>query len=307
MLAYHEQPWWGNANGKPAIIAHRAGCGEAPENTIAALKHSLKAGASIISIQVRNTKDGIPIIAQMDGLYRLIGEDKNISELTFDEIPPLADKIIPYVDITAEIDTTSYDQEGREIPTFKSFLYAFVEADPEKKAALLVEPFQADPKLLARIAFDINTVGISDRVILGNTMKSPIIDLCVDAFPDNMILLSIPQILMLGIMYFFGLLSADKVPKNRAIVCSYKIKRQAEMVNPWPLGWRLFYILMVFLLSLFVYRKRFIDFVQKNGCPVSFFILNDEEDWIAVQKLGVRAIMTDYPDKCNQFITRTQL
>eukprot|EP01025_Chloroclados_australasicus_P019910 TRINITY_DN2093_c0_g1_i2.p1 TRINITY_DN2093_c0_g1~~TRINITY_DN2093_c0_g1_i2.p1 ORF type:complete len:433 (+),score=21.81 TRINITY_DN2093_c0_g1_i2:1298-2596(+) len=304
-MEYSQKPWWGDVKGKPVVIAHRAGCGEAPENTIAALRHSLRQGASIVQVEVVKTKDGTPIIAQSDNLYRLTGENKNISELTIDEIPPLADKIPPYMDICVEIDTTDQDEDGKKIPSLRSFLKAFAEEDKDKKAALFVEPFKLDKELIARIAQDINEVGIGSRVIVGHPFDDKIQDLCIQAFPDAEILLTFPQIVRLGVMYFFGLLSSDKVPRNRVINCFFKIKRKAEMTNKLPFMVKLFLSFMIFLLSLFVYRKSFAEFVQQNGCPISFFVLNDEEDWVAAQQLGARAVLTDFPKQCQEFIKKS--
>lgn len=44
------------------VISHRGAAGLAPENTIEALRAGLKAGADILEIDVRLTKDGIPVL-----------------------------------------------------------------------------------------------------------------------------------------------------------------------------------------------------------------------------------------------------
>ncbi len=65
------------------VVAHRGSSGTAPENTLAAYKEAIDAGASMIEVDVQITKDN-QIIAYHD--YYPAGLDKKVSELYFDEI-----------------------------------------------------------------------------------------------------------------------------------------------------------------------------------------------------------------------------
>ena len=87
----------------PLIIAHRGASAEAPENTLAAFRRAVALKADAIELDVRVTRDGIPVVFHDDNLRRLTGtrgrlsgkawaELKRLRVLESDEgIPRLAD------------------------------------------------------------------------------------------------------------------------------------------------------------------------------------------------------------------------
>lgn len=72
----------------PLIIAHRGGAKEAPENTIAALKWALDLKVGCIEIDVRLSKEGIPVVLHDPSAARMLGIDKSpeICSLTLSQI-----------------------------------------------------------------------------------------------------------------------------------------------------------------------------------------------------------------------------
>lgn len=72
----------------PLIIAHRGASKEAPENTLAAIKRGLALKADYIEIDVRLSKDGIPIVLHDPSASRMIGVKGSppIRQLTLDQI-----------------------------------------------------------------------------------------------------------------------------------------------------------------------------------------------------------------------------
>ncbi len=48
--------------GRPLVVAHRGGCGLAPENTLAACGRAIALGADAVEIDVRLTADGQPVL-----------------------------------------------------------------------------------------------------------------------------------------------------------------------------------------------------------------------------------------------------
>lgn len=54
----------------PKIIAHRGASGDAPENTLAAIRLAATAGATWIEIDVNVSRDGIPVLHHDDDLTR---------------------------------------------------------------------------------------------------------------------------------------------------------------------------------------------------------------------------------------------
>lgn len=74
------------AEKKPYITAHRGCSNAAPENTIPAINIAIEAGVDFIEIDVRETKDGVPVLLHDENLVRTCGINKNIWDVYWDEI-----------------------------------------------------------------------------------------------------------------------------------------------------------------------------------------------------------------------------
>ena len=71
------------------VAAHRGGALEAPENTLASLRHAIEVGAEFAEMDVQQAKDGTVVVVHDPNLKRLAGVDQNVGELTFAELPRL--------------------------------------------------------------------------------------------------------------------------------------------------------------------------------------------------------------------------
>ena len=72
-----------------AVMAHRGGSLEAPENTLESFKYALEIGSDIIETDIQLSSDGIPYIFHDDDLKRIPGIEKNFNELLAFEIDEL--------------------------------------------------------------------------------------------------------------------------------------------------------------------------------------------------------------------------
>eukprot|EP01023_Acetabularia_acetabulum_P037444 TRINITY_DN3551_c0_g1_i2.p2 TRINITY_DN3551_c0_g1~~TRINITY_DN3551_c0_g1_i2.p2 ORF type:complete len:303 (-),score=54.24 TRINITY_DN3551_c0_g1_i2:1004-1912(-) len=296
--------WWGDVKGKPVIIAHRCGCGEAPENTVTACRQALKNGASIIQVEVMPAKDGTPIVAQQDDLKRLTGKNLKLSELSVKEIPPLQQQYSSYLPgLLPEFDTTKYSEEEIQIPTLKMLLEAFAEADAHQKSMLFVEPFQYDVKFIALIAQDINQVGIGERIIVGHPRDASVQKKIIELFPDSQILLTSNQCLWMAFQFRMGLLGPEKVPQNRVFNMYYPSEDFSEAIRNYVpfLMWILFSFIGYFS-KVLVFQKDFVEFIQKHGCPITAYVVNNEKEWKSLAEMGVKGILTDYPERFKNFL-----
>lgn len=68
------------------VIGHRGAAGVAPENSLEALRAGLKAGADILEIDVRLTKDEVPVVVHDFHTLRTHHHVSIISQLTFIEL-----------------------------------------------------------------------------------------------------------------------------------------------------------------------------------------------------------------------------
>lgn len=98
------------------IVGHRGVAGHAPENTLRAFQQALKLGLTHVEMDVRLTKDAVPVIMHDATVAKLTHGNEPISELSLQEVRALK---VP---------------SGREIPTLVQVLDLV-----DRKLALLIE------------------------------------------------------------------------------------------------------------------------------------------------------------------------
>jgi glycerophosphoryl diester phosphodiesterase len=76
-------------NHLPLIIAHRGASAVAPENSLAAFRAAIEAGADGIEFDVRIAKDGVPIVFHDSTLKRMTRREGRTSNFTSDELAEL--------------------------------------------------------------------------------------------------------------------------------------------------------------------------------------------------------------------------
>jgi glycerophosphoryl diester phosphodiesterase len=69
-----------------SVGAHRGGSMRMDSNTISAFEHALEAGADILEMDLRLTKDGVPVVFHDPRLPRLHGHERAIADLTLEEL-----------------------------------------------------------------------------------------------------------------------------------------------------------------------------------------------------------------------------
>ena len=106
---------------QPWAIGHR-GCLYEPENTIAAVERADSFGADYAEIDVKLSKDGIPMVIHDDSLRRLAGISDKVENMTAAQLE--------------ELTITSNGKQGK-IPTFEDMIQAVQHM--ENKIGLLVE------------------------------------------------------------------------------------------------------------------------------------------------------------------------
>lgn len=71
------------------IIGHRGAAGYAPENTLPSIKLAIELGANAIEIDLRQTKDGIPVALHDSDVERTTDSCGSISDYTFKDLQKL--------------------------------------------------------------------------------------------------------------------------------------------------------------------------------------------------------------------------
>ncbi len=79
-------------NQQPVLIAHRGGVitAETPECSIAAIRLAKQQGYAMVELDIRQSKDNVPIVFHDDNMKKACGIDKSINDLNADEIVKIA-------------------------------------------------------------------------------------------------------------------------------------------------------------------------------------------------------------------------
>ncbi len=135
------------------IVGHRGAAAHAPENTIAAIELAIELGANTIEIDLRQTKDGVPVALHDSGVDRTTDGDGDISDLTFEDI--------------RKLDAGSWFDEkysGEKIPSLQEVI------DALSDTTILIIEFKGGlgeyDKIEERTIQIVQDSDISDRVIL---------------------------------------------------------------------------------------------------------------------------------------------
>jgi len=71
----------------PKVIGHRGAAAYAPENTLASFREARRRGATWVEIDVKLTRDGVPIVMHDASLERTMGIDRLAAEMARAELP----------------------------------------------------------------------------------------------------------------------------------------------------------------------------------------------------------------------------
>lgn len=102
----------------PKVIGHRGACAYAPENTIESIHTAADVGAQWVELDVKITKDGIPVIIHDEMLERTTNGHGPVAEITYEELKQL------------EAGSWYADSfTGTKIPTLEEAIDALIERD----------------------------------------------------------------------------------------------------------------------------------------------------------------------------------
>jgi glycerophosphoryl diester phosphodiesterase len=143
----------------PLIIGHRGASAIAPENTMAAFRLALDAGADGIEFDVRLSRDGVPVVIHDSNLKRTGGTALRVADLSVSELKR--------IDIGSWFNRNLFSSE--RVPCLEEVFELF-----EFNSALLYLEMKCDPierDQLAKTCCDL---------LRGNSLKDRIIVECFD-------------------------------------------------------------------------------------------------------------------------------
>lgn len=151
------------------VVAHRAGAALGPENTLAALKRSVEAGADMAEIDVRLTGDGVPVALHDSNLSRTTGSDREVGETDLTDLEGL--------------DAGSWFGEafaGEPIPTLAQMLDA---AKGHIRLMLELKAGGPETELVEAVTELIRERGMEEACVLASS-SAAILALCQERAPE---------------------------------------------------------------------------------------------------------------------------
>ena len=169
-----------------AVMAHRGGSLEAPENTIESFFYSLEIGSDIIETDIQLSSDGVPYIFHDDDLKRIPGVDERFNELSSSQINNL--------DIFKDYKIPTLEEVFSKFPDTK-FQIDFKTDEVVDPAIEVINKFPNIKKNLCIASFS------SKRL---NTIKNKLDDVVLSMGPQEVL-----KLLLKSFSLYYGNISGD--------------------------------------------------------------------------------------------------
>jgi len=269
-------------------ISHRGGAGENIENTMTAFKHAIDAGSEMIELDVHLTADKQVVVAHDNNLKRVCGMDINISDVNYEDLPEMCETL----EVTFSNDKYCQCQNGdRKIPLLRSVFEEF----PNIPINLDVKAYNEE--LIELVHKLICEYDRKDTTIWGN-VNAKTSERLYKIDPEIPLLFSFKRCVILLLTFYTGLLPF--IPLKESFL---------EIIMPSPiLRWEkssltrsmkmLIRIVDIVFMNSFLFKH-----LERRGIHTFLWVLNEDEDFDrAFKKLGVSAVMTDYPTQLTRYL-----
>ena len=248
-------------------IAHRGGLGLSPENTIVSFQRAIKEGADILELDIRSTSDSILVLLHDETVDRTTNGKGKISELTLKE----AKKLNAGYRWT-ENDSLSFPFRALniKIPTFDEFLTNF------KDYKLNIEIKQHDKFIAKKLCDYLKENQIEDNIVIGS-FNDEVLDEFRYHCPD---VATSPGRDEIRTFYGFSYIYLNKFYYPKSDI----------------------YQLPEFFGTTHVLTKRFVNAIKQKNIPIFVWTVNDPDEMQRFIDLGVKGIITDYPDRLSEIL-----
>ncbi|QSH40878.1 glycerophosphodiester phosphodiesterase family protein [Lentisphaerota bacterium ZTH] len=268
----------------PVIIAHHAGQGDWPSNTVYAVKQAEKKGVKVINITLELSKDGIPFAFHGFDLARFTDGKGNPEDMTMTELRKL-DAGYRFQEKGKYI----YRGKGIRIPALTDILKA---TDLQLILDIKTSRFKTLIDSLRKIVADKDW----DRLVFYSTDSSAV----------KYLMKSCPRAKVF-----------QKRDNTRFLLLDYQMNGRLSMNSGWNWDWvgfegeRAFKVSESFTLGTAVstikdtrlWSRCLVEAVKRSfpDCKMVVFNVSTEEEYLRAACNGVYGIYTDYPLRLLQF------
>ncbi|WP_336223107.1 glycerophosphodiester phosphodiesterase family protein [Enterobacter bugandensis] len=270
------------ASASPAIVAHRGGTADAPENTLPAIKLALENKADIVWITVQLSRDGVPVLYRPADLKALTNLQGKVSQYTAEELAK-ADASVKWKD--KDLPENLFNSP---IPTLKSVLSAW----PDTRFFIDIKSPDADPATMGNALLNVlKETNSLNRVRVYSTE-----DRYMEALPveiPRFVTRSETRTRLATIS-----LSHECLPPSQKMDDYWyglELNRKVEVVEKFTLGEGV-------SPATLTWDKEAVDCFRSQGNAHLIFIgVNSEEDYQKAKTLGAEGVLVDSPAKAKSW------
>ncbi|MFL6374303.1 MAG: glycerophosphodiester phosphodiesterase [Pyrinomonadaceae bacterium] len=153
------------ATPRPLVIAHRGASAFAPENTLPAFQLALDAGADGVELDVRLSRDGVPVVIHDRNLKRLAGLPDAVADLTTDQLAG--------IDLGSRFNNARPKRARAEftgvgVPTLAAVLEMFTQSDAAVHIELKIDRKHELRPLVNAVCAVVHTSPVLSRIVLSS-------------------------------------------------------------------------------------------------------------------------------------------
>ncbi len=242
------------------VIAHGAGQGLQPKNTLAAAMMADQVEADIIEIDIHASSDGVLVMSHDETVDDMTNGTGLIREKTFAELAVL-DAATGF----RKSDGAPLVGTGIGIPALADVFTALPEA------RYIIEIKQLSPSIAKPLCSLVRERKLTERVLIGSFFTEPLQEFRA-ACPEVATSMSQPEVTKLVVLQKLRLAHLYDVPG---------VALQVPVASD----------------GIHIVSQSFVDDMQARGLKVHVWTINSVDEMRELIEMGVDGIITDYPDR----------
>ena len=267
----------------PMIVAHRAGTGDFPENTLLALARAVEAGVDGVWITVQTSSDGVPVLYRPADLATLTDGSGPVKSSTAQQLQQLN----AGWNFTGDGGGYPYRQQPAYIPTLAQAIRA---VPPEMPLFLDLKQTPAQP-LVSAVAQVLRETGATRHAVVYSTDA----DITAAAIPEGLQVAESRDTTRLRLLNMAVNRRCDPAP-DPGKWAGFEMHREITVTEKFTLG------IGVSPVNAELWDRASVEcFTAGSDMKVIGFAVNTLDDYQLAEKAGMDAVLVDSPLAAQQW------